>query len=246
MLSGLELMLALLVGFVGSMVMGLVSFGFGMVLSPLLLLILEPRTVVVAINSLTIPILGVVLFRTKHLLPFKQVLPMAVAGVAGVPIGVLILNSASPGGLRVGIAVLILALVLPMALRVERPFSRTWFTTPFFGFLGALLVTGMGVGTPLVVLHLVNQKWAGSTIRSSIAFFSLVVAVAAVAMYGAMGFYTEERIGLVLKMAPIVLLGVGIASWLVRYIDDGKLRQVVLIVIVIASITLLVREAARV
>ena len=228
----------------GSMVMGLVSFGLGMVLSPPLLLIMEPQSVVVTINSLTIPILAIVLLRTWRLLPFRDVLPMALAGVAGVPVGVLILDSVSPGALRIAIAVLILLLLVPITLKLERPFTRPRLTTPFFGFLGALLVTGMGVGTPLVVLYLVNQKWGASDIRASIAFFSLVVAIAAAALYAVMGFYTEERVDTLLKLTPMVVLGVVSASFMAKYIDDRKLRQVVLVVVALASVTLLAREAA--
>ena len=236
--------MALLVVLAGSLVMGLVSFGLGMVLSPILLLILEPRTVVISINSLTIPILAMVLFQTRHLLSLPQVLPMTIAGMAGVPVGVLILDSFSPGGLRIAIAIVILALAVPTVLNVQRPFSRTRITSPIFGFLGAMMVTSMGVGTPLVVLYLVNQKWAASTIRASIACFSLVVAITAVIIYGATGLYTRERVELVLELAPMVLLGVGLATLIVHHIDDRRLRQAVLAVVMLASIALLGREAA--
>lgn len=242
MLSGLELVLALLVVLAGSLVMGLVSFGLGMVLSPILLLFLEPRTVVISINSLTVPILALVLFQGRHLLPLRQVLPMAIAGIIGVPVGVLILDSASPAGLRIAIAIVILILVVPTALNVQLPFKRTGITSPIFGFLGAMLVTGMGVGTPLVVLYLVNQKWPASTIRASIAFFSLMVAITAVTIYGFSGMYTEERVKLIFQLVPMVLLGVGVASILVRHVDDRRLRQAVLIVVVAASIGLLGKE----
>ncbi len=244
MLSGGALALALMVVLAGSMVMGLVSFGLGMVLSPPLLLIMDPQSVVVTINSLTIPILAIVLLRTRRQLPLKDALPMAMAGVAGVPVGVLILDSVSPGILRIAIAVLILLLLVPIVLNMERPISRSRLTTPFFGFLGALLVTGMGVGTPLVVLYLVNQKWAASTIRASIAFYSLVVALVAAGLYAAMGFYTADRVDTVLKLVPMVVFGVVVASFLAHHIDDRKLRQVVLVVVALASIALLAREAA--
>lgn len=244
MLSGGALALALLVVLAGSMVMGLVSFGLGMVLSPPLLLIMEPQSVVVTINSLTIPILAIVLFRTWRQLSFKDVLPMVLAGVVGVPVGVLILDSVSPGALRIAIAVLILLLLVPISLKLERPFTHTKLTTPFFGFLGALLVTGMGVGTPLVVLYLVNQGWGVSALRASIAFYSLVVAIVAAVLYASMGFYTEERVDTLLKLTPMVVLGVVSASFMAQHIDDRKLRQVVLVVVALASITLLAREAA--
>ena len=63
-------------------------------------------------------------------------------------------------------------------------------------------------------------------------------------VYGATGMYTGERVKLILELAPMVLLGVGLASLLVRHIDDRRLRQAVLVVVMAASIALLGREAA--
>ena len=180
MLSAIEFVLSFLVVAFGSTVMALVSFGLGMVLSPFLLLMLDPTSVVLTINSLTILILGFTLARSKQDVSVKDVTPLALGGLLGAPVGVLILNSAGPSVLRVAIAGIILALVIPSALNLQRPFSRTNLTSPVAGFLGSMLVTGMGVGTPLVVLYLVNQAWPVKTIRASLAFYSTVVAIAAI------------------------------------------------------------------
>ena len=53
LLSGPELAFAMGVVFLSSTVAGLVGFGMGMMLSPLLLLVLEPQPVVLAVNSLS-------------------------------------------------------------------------------------------------------------------------------------------------------------------------------------------------
>ena len=242
MLSAPELGLALIVVLAGSTVMGLVGFGIGMVVSPVLLLLIEPQSVVTTINSLSALLLTPVLFQSRRDVPVRDVLPMTLAGLLAVPIGVLILSSASPGIMRMTIAAIILTLAVPNALNIRRPLPQTRMISPLFGFLGSMLVTGLGVGVPLVALFLVNQGWSGREIRASIAFYYLIVAIAAVILYTATGLYTIERAWVFLRLAPAALLGYGLASLLVRQMDDRVLRYVVLAVIIASSLALLGRE----
>ena len=255
MLSAPELGIALAVVLVGATVMGLVGFGIGMVISPILLLMIEPEAVVITINGLSILLLVLVALQTRgEPTPMRTVAPMTAAGLMAVPVGVLILSAASPGVLRVTIAGIILALAIPSALNLRYrrahagplpqvgPLPRVGLLSPIFGFLGSMLVTGLGVGVPLVALFLVTQKWPGRVIRRSIALYYLVVALGALVLYGATGLLTLERVWAMLSLAPAALLGFGLASLLVKRIDDRMLRHVVLAVIVASSLALLGRE----
>ena len=243
-LSGPELALALGVVLAASAVTGLVGFGMGMVVSPILLLVLDPQSVVTTINSLSILVLAMVGVRARHDLPVARVLPLALAGLLAVPIGVLILSTASPGPMRIAIASLVLVLAIPSVLRVQRPLPWARVLGPLIGFLGAMMVTGMGVGVPLVALFLVNQGWSARSIRASIAVYYLFVGLEAVVLYAATGLYTLERLSLTLALAPGAVLGFGLASLLMRRINDRVLRYIVMVVIIAASLGLLLRELA--
>ena len=54
MLSGLELIIGLVMVFLGSLVLGTIGFGLGMVAMPVLLLILAPQETVVIINAMIV------------------------------------------------------------------------------------------------------------------------------------------------------------------------------------------------
>ena len=244
MLAGSELVVALFIVLLAATLMGLVSFGFGMVTSPILLLLMAPQSVVIAINSLSAITLSLVLYQTRRDVPVARTLPLAISGLAGAPLGVFILSSASPGPLRVAIASIILCLAIPSVLNFQRPLPLARLVAPAVGFLAAMLVTGLGVGIPLVALFLVNQKWSGRTIRASIAMYYLMVATEAIILYIATGLFTIERAWLVVELTPppAALLGFGLATLLVRRMEDTALRHVVLGVIIVASTTLLGRE----
>ena len=245
LISGLEVFIAIVVMVVGGLVMGLVSIGIGMVVSPVLLLLIDPQSAVMTINSIAIPILALVLLKTRHDIPMRSAIPLPVAGLLAVPIGVLILSSASPGVLRPIIGCIILCLAIPSAFRIERPLPHANILTPVFGFLGSLLVTGTGIGPPLVALFLLNQGWAGRAIRGSIALYYLPIAALATVLYAVTGLFTLERVWLILALTPAGVLGFGMASLLVKRMNDEFLRRVILAVVVAASIALLGREAVR-
>ena len=244
MLSGPELALALAITLVGSIIMSLAGFGIGMVISPVLLLIADPQSVVMAINSLSVLVQALLLFRERRdLAPARDGAPLAVAGLVGVPVGALVLSSASPGALRITIAAIILALAIPSLFHIRRPLPMARVVGPVMGFLGAMLVTGLGVGIPLVALYLVNQGWPGGAARITIGFYYLVVAMGAVAVYAATGLFTPDRVWMVLSLAPGVLVGSFLASALFKGINENALRRVILAVIILSSLTLLAREA---
>lgn len=244
LLSTPELVAAMAIVLVASTIMGLTSFGMGMVISPILLLLIEPQSVVTTINALSALVLVPVLLQTRGYVAVRRVLPLAVAGLLAVPVGVLILSSASPGTLRITIAAVILALAIPSAFNLGRPLPRPEIFGPMIGFLGAMLVTGFGVGTPLVALFFVNQRWTGGELRASVAIYYMAVTLGALILYSATGLFTVDQLVLAASLAPAVPVGFGLAAVLMRRINDRMLRQTVVVVIIVASLGLLGREIA--
>jgi uncharacterized membrane protein YfcA len=66
-----------------------------------------------------------------------------------------------------------------------------------------------------------------------------------VAGYGVAGMFTPERVNLVLVATVPVLLGFGLATILVRRMNEALFRRAVIAVIIATSLVTLGREAAR-
>src|SRR5688572_16988597 len=94
--------LALLVlgALMGGFVSGLAGFGGGPVVLVLWLLVIEPKTAVplLMVSAVAHQML------TTHLIwkaiDLRRLVPMAIGGIAGIPLGVLLLGSLSPGMVR--------------------------------------------------------------------------------------------------------------------------------------------------
>ena len=242
LVSGPELAFAMGAVFLSSAVAGLVGFGMGMMLSPMLLLVLEPQPVVLAVNTLSFVGLAMIGVRNRKEVSRETAWPLVVAGLCGVPLGLLVLETLAPESLKILIGAVIVALAVVSLSRKRLPIPKSRVSDAAFGFTGSALVTGLGVGIPIVAWHLFNQGHEARTIRVTIAVYYSTVAVFAIVLYVIFGIYTGERWLLNLMLLPATLAGFWVASRLVGRMRESMLRFAVVAVIIISGLTLLVRE----
>ena len=139
MLTGMELLIALLAVVVGATIMGTVSFGMGLVVAPVLLLFLEPKAAIVTVNAIIPILLSFVLLTTWRHLKFNRLKGMAIGGILAVPLGVLVLDSANPTALRLIIGAAILCLGVLNLLNIQLPMAERRGSGLLVGFLTSLL-----------------------------------------------------------------------------------------------------------
>ena len=230
---------------VGAVVLGTAGFGMGLTSVPVMLLVIEPETVVLTMNTLALVTYTLVLFHTRSSLPVREMTPISLAGVAAVPFGVYFLSSADASVLRVSIAMLILLLAVVAILNIQRPFPKPRIVGPAIGFaVGVMLVT-LGIGGPLLVLFLLAKGSLRQELRASTAYYFLLVLAVAVTGYAVAGLFTAERVTLVMVVAVPVLIGYWISTLIARRLNENAFRHVVIAVIVATSVMVLGREAVR-
>ena len=224
---------------------GTVGFGFSLVAAPVLLLYLEPQQVVVVANSLIALLMIMVLSRTWKNLEFKASLGLVLGGIAATPIGVLVLNSASPGALRVTIAMVIIFLGLFSLKNVQLPFSRSKMAGPVFGFLTSLAVTTIAIGGPLGAIYAISQRWKPDMIRAGLALFFLSSDSVAFPLYVATGLVERDTLSNIGLLVPGLVTGFFLARIVIDWINERIFRYVVVAVIIVAGSVTLIRELIR-
>lgn len=238
----LEILVATTAMFVGAIVASTTGFGMGMTASPFLLLVLEPRTVVVIVNVLGLALFSIVLFQSRRDLPFREMVVIGAAGLAGTPVGVFVLSALSATVLRIGISVLIMLTAVAVVTNAGAVLGKSRRLGPPVGFLVGAMVSGFGIGGPLLVLYLLDRGWSRQVMRASLSFFFLLNMSTGVVGYGVAGLYTKERVALMLIVAPLVLAGFWLGGILLRRLDERTFRRGVIAVILFTSTTILARE----
>jgi len=242
LLSGFELFFSLLIVVAASTVIGTAGFGFSLVAAPVLLLYLEPQQVVVVANSLIALLLVMVLARTWRNLEFKASLGLVLGGMVATPIGVLVLNSASPSALRITIAIVIIFLGLISLKNIQLPFTRSRAAGPVFGFLTSLAVTTIAIGGPLGAIYAISQRWKPDMVRAGLAVFFLASDLVAFPLYAATGLVERNTLANIGILIPGLIVGFFVARWLVNWINERIFRYVVVAVIIVAGSVTLIRE----
>ena len=243
-LSILELAVAVVMLFAGSTVLSTVGFGIGMTTTPVLLLLLEPQTVVVVVNTVSLALFVLIIHQTRGHVSARETTPLVVAGLLGVPVGVLILSTASASALRISITALIILLTLAVVFNFRGPVPRSNLIGPVVAFVVAVLLTSLGIGGPLMALFLLTRGWPPQAVRGSLALYFLAVEAAGVVGYGVAGLFTAERLALIAVVMLPVLLGFWLATRLLRGMNETVFRRAAIVVIIATSLMVLGREAA--
>ena len=95
-----------------------------------------------------------------------------------------------------------------------------------------------------MALALLSRRMSSHALRGSLSLYFIVVEGAGVVGYGVGGLLTQERLLLIGVAALPVVLGFGLATLILRRINEVMFRRLVIVAIVVTSMMVLVREIA--
>ena len=260
----LETIVAILALFIGSTMFSAIGFGIAMFATPVMLLVLDPQTVVVVVTTWGAGIGVWIVVQARKDILLREILPIVIAGALGVPIGVAILKNADPSSLRIGIAVLILLLAavsmtnlqksidrldrLEVVIRIfaDRTLRLTYarILGIVAGFTVGTVAPSFGVGGQLVMLFLLTSGWPRQSLRAGMALFLQTLATLAVLGFAVSGLYTPARLTLLGIVAIPSLAGLALGALLIRRMNERVFHFAVIAIIIASSIAILVREVA--
>ena len=108
-MDGMTLGLFLAATFFGGLTSGLTGFAAGLVFSGVWLHIITPMQTAVLIAAYGVVNQGYGIWKVRHALRWRRVLPFVIGGAVGVPLGAYLLTYANPAYLRIGVGVLLVA-----------------------------------------------------------------------------------------------------------------------------------------
>ena len=242
MLEGLDLIISLVAVFVGATVMGTVSFGLALVVAPVLLIFLDPQSVVIIANLLIVILLAMVFIKVRRHLQISQLYGMLSGGLCAVPVGVFALKIANPSVLRILIGILILILGFSLLFKSEIALARTKKSGFFFGFLGSLSITSLSIGGPVAAAYVIAQKQSPNSMRASLSFFFLTTYTLAFILYFLTGLIDMKSVINTAFLIPGLIAGFLVANLIVNKINADTFRYVAIGLILIGGAVLLLRE----
>ena len=224
------LVVLLLGALAGGFVSGLAGFGTALMALGIWLYVLPP--------SLAVPLVLIcsVIAQTStfpsiwRTIDFRLVWPFVIGGLAGVPLGTMLIVQADPNVFKLSVGVLLL--VFPLALYFQRTPMAISFggraADAAVGFAGGILGGLAGLSGPLPILWASVRGWSKEQRRGIFQTFNWSVLAAALSLQAGTGFVRQEVIWLALLAFPGTLAGAWLGSRTYHALSDRNFRDVVL------------------
>jgi uncharacterized protein len=227
--------------FAGGFVSGLAGFGTALMALGIWLYVLPPSIVVPLVLICSIVAQTSTLPSIWHTIDFKLIWPFLVGGVAGVPLGTMLIAYADPRlfKLWVGILLLVFPAVLyfnrrPMAFRFGGKIADTGI-----GFAGGVLGGLAGLSGPVPILWASVRGWGKDERRAVFQTFNWTILTAALVMQASSGLITRETMWLALLTLPVTIGGAWLGARTYHALSDGNFRDIVLGLLFVSGLTLL-------
>jgi len=207
---------------------GAIGYGFSSLTVPVALLffpnkLLAPSLVLVelVINSWV-----VILNRGSLAVVRKRAMPIVIGLLPGILIGSYVLNSANPGHLKFFTYIVLLPIILAQAAGFRRPIRSERAAGVPLGIGVGLLYSTTTISGPPLALMFNNQGLDKEEFRAALGTVRVVETMLTSIAYGFLGLYSAKSIHLVTPIAPAVLLGLPLGTFMVRYMRGETFRRI--------------------
>jgi len=224
----------------GGFVSGLAGFGTALMALGIWLYALPPSLAVPLVLICSVVAQTATLPSIWQTIDFRLVWPFLIGGLAGVPLGTLMIAHADPRVFKLSIGVLLL--VFPTALY----FNRTPIAPRFggkvadglVGFAGGILGGLAGLSGPLPILWANLRDWGKDERRGIFQTFNWTILTASLVLQAGSGMVGTEVLWLALLAFPATLFGAWAGARTYHALSDHHFRDVVLGLLVLSGIGL--------
>ncbi len=243
-MDGMVIGFFLFATFMGGLTSGISGFAMGLVLSGIWLHIIPPSQTVTLVVGCGLLTQGFAIWKLRHALSWRTVMPFILGSAIGVPIGATLLTYIDPAYLRPGFGLL---LVFYSVYSFSRPaFKPAQVGLP--GNVGVGIVNGTlggltGLTGIVMTMWCQMQDWPKDKQRAvfqPVNFATMVVSAISLTMAGAV---TPETVNLYVLGLPALLAGFWIGLKLYGKLDDAAFRKVILFLLLVSGLALVVPAA---
>jgi uncharacterized membrane protein YfcA len=237
----LDLPIFLIATFAGAFVAGLSGFAFGLIAASLWLYVLTPQQSAVLIVAFGLLVQGYSVWKLRHALEWRRLLPFVIGAAIGVPAGVMLLNWSDPRSVRIAVGIVLVLYSLYAFFRppLKVAASGSSRADVLVGFANGVLGGLTGLAGILVTIWCGLRGWPKDVQRATFQPVAVAVFLMTAAWLGMSGTVTAETAKLFLIGLPCLLVGTWLGLNLFGRIDEAIFRKVVLGLLFASGVVLL-------
>jgi len=192
-----------------SFIQGITGFGFALIAVPLLsLFIPEIRNItpIIVIYSFLTNI--IIVYKSRHYIDFKKIMPLIIFGIIATPIGTFILLYVKVNTLKIIIGSIITITAFAMLKNFKFKIKNQSISYGIVGLLSGFLNGSTGLSGPPVVLFLTNQNTDKDIFRANLSFYGIATNIFAIIVFIAEGIVNISVLNFTLIHLPALIIGV--------------------------------------
>jgi uncharacterized membrane protein YfcA len=214
----------------GGFVSGLAGFGTALMALGIWLYVLPPSTAVPLVLICSIVGQTATMPSFWRSIDFRLAWPFLIGGIAGVPLGIMLIAHADPGVFKLSFGVLLL--VFPAALFFNRAPVPVNFggrvADAAVGFAGGILGGLAGLSGPLPILWATVRGWGKDERRGIFQTFNWTILTASLCLQAGTGLVTREVLWFALLALPATIFGAWLGTRTYHALSDRNFGDVVL------------------
>ena len=233
-----------IIWFLGGFINGVTSFGGNLIAAPLMTLIMEPKDAIIFSGLVGTGFVAALAVLYHHALSVRELI-LAVAGaIAGIPVGIMLLERLPSRFILLAAAGIILLFLLWQfisgSLHRSAPVP-VWFVVPA-GFVSGILFGSTSMGGPLLAIYGVLRGWNKETMLSMCNTMFALTMGSMVLMPWREGLYSSTMLHAAVWALPSTVIGVFASLPVIRRINQRMFRYGVFIMLALSAVMLLARS----
>lgn len=229
-----------------SFLQGLTGFGFALMTTPLLLLVMANPKDVVILNVALCPLQALLItWQSRRYLEGSKVWLLFLPSLPGILLGTYIIKIISPSALKLSVAALCIVFAIPLLLGYSRQIKREGLGLGIAGFISGVLSPSTSLGGPPIVLFLANQGWAKELLRATMSAVIFLRMTVSMAVLWLAGLVATPVLFLALGLMPVTIIGTYLGSGLMPRIKSEVFRSVAVVIIIASALAAIVVELFR-
>jgi uncharacterized membrane protein YfcA len=200
------------------------AFGFGeaLVAVPLLALFMPVDVAAPLAVLVSITVAAFVMLQDWRLVHYRSAARLIVATLAGTPLGLLLLTTASEQTVKALLGVVIIAFSSWTLLVRSPPPLDNDRLSPIFGVAAGVLGGAYGMNGPPVVMFGTLRRWQPQHFRATLQGYFLPASAAVMIGYWSAGLWTGTVTGYYVRALPGVIVAIGVGRLLNRRMRPGR------------------------
>ncbi len=242
-----ETILFLLLGAAaGGFINGLAGTGTALFALGFYLVVLDPVTAVaiVALMSVLAGLQGLWIVRAEIFAQPRRLLRFLLPGLAGVPVGLILLDIIDESTLRIAIATLLIIYGGYFGFRAALPaFSRpTPLIDSTFGLAGGVLGGATAISGVIPAMWLSLRPWTKSETRAVLQPYNVTILTTTISLLFLKGAYDRAALNALLVTVPSGLIAAQIGIMVFRSLSDTGFRRLLIILTLLMGLGVLASE----